>query len=99
MDIGQAFEDTYFINIAAAGSFTELTYSVPSQLKTMFGYLAYLAKGVELLPGIRTVPVRIKHEKGVFEGDVSMIFAAILIQLVALNKSLQMLNLMMVNSL
>ena len=55
MDIGQACEDTYFINIAAAGSFTELTYSVPSQLKTMFGYLAYLAKGVELLPGIRTV--------------------------------------------
>ncbi len=47
MDIGQAREDTYFINIAAAGSFTELTYSVPSQLKTMFGYLAYLAKGVE----------------------------------------------------
>ena len=33
MDIGQAREDTYFINIAAAGSFTELTYSVPSQLK------------------------------------------------------------------
>ena len=49
MDIGQAREDTYFINIAAAGSFTELTYSVPSQLKTMFGYLADLAKGVELL--------------------------------------------------
>ena len=33
MDIGQACEDTYFINIAAAGSFTELTYSVPSQVK------------------------------------------------------------------
>lgn len=77
MDIGQAGEKTYFINIAAAGSFTELTYSVPSQLKTIFGYLAYLAKGVELLPSIRTIPVRIKHEKGVFEGDVSMIFAAI----------------------
>lgn len=77
MDIGLAREDTYFINIAAAGSFTELTYSVPSQLKTMFGYLAYLAKGVELLPGICTVPVRIKHESGVFEGDVSMIFAAL----------------------
>ena len=77
MDIGQAREDVYFINIAAAGSFTELTYSVPSQLKTMFGYLAYLAKGVELLPSIRTVPVRITYENGVFEGDVSMIFAAI----------------------
>lgn len=77
MDIGKAYKDTYFINIAAAGSFTELTYSVPSQLKTMFGYLAYLGKGVELLPGIRTVPVRIKHDNGAFEGEASMIFAAI----------------------
>ncbi|AAL97475.1 lipid kinase [Streptococcus pyogenes JRS4] len=77
MDIGRAKKDTYFINIAAAGSLTELTYSVPSQLKTMFGYLAYLAKGVELLPRVSNVPVKITHDKGVFEGQVSMIFAAI----------------------
>ncbi|EHJ56094.1 YegS//BmrU family lipid kinase [Streptococcus urinalis FB127-CNA-2] len=77
MDIGRAYEKTYFINIAAAGSLTELTYSVPSQLKTMFGYLAYLAKGVELLPRIKNVPLKITHDNGVFEGKVSMIFAAI----------------------
>lgn len=77
MDIGRAKGDTYFINIAAAGSLTELTYSVPSQLKTMFGYLAYLAKGVELLPRVRKVPVKITHDHGVFEGEASMIFAAI----------------------
>ena len=45
MDIGRAYADKYFINIAAAGSFTELTYSVPSRLKTVLGYLAYLVKG------------------------------------------------------
>ncbi|HEL0579235.1 TPA: diacylglycerol kinase family lipid kinase [Streptococcus equi subsp. zooepidemicus] len=77
MDIGRAKKDTYFINIAAAGSLTELTYSVPSQLKTMFGYLAYLAKGVELLPRVSNVPVKITHDHGIFEGEVSMIFAAI----------------------
>lgn len=77
IDIGRAKKDTYFINIAAAGSLTELTYSVPSQLKTMFGYLAYLAKGVELLPRVSNVPVKITHDQGVFEGQVSMIFAAI----------------------
>ncbi|MFC6995402.1 diacylglycerol kinase family lipid kinase [Streptococcus loxodontisalivarius] len=76
-DIGRAYGDKYFINIAAAGTMTELTYSVPSQLKTIFGYLAYLAKGVELLPRVQAVPVKIKHDNGVFEGDVSMIFAAI----------------------
>lgn len=77
MDIGKAREDDFFINIAAAGSLTELTYSVPSQLKTMFGYLAYLAKGVELLPRIKNVPVKITYDDAEFEGNVSMIFAAI----------------------
>ncbi|MDD6384597.1 MAG: diacylglycerol kinase family lipid kinase [Streptococcus hyointestinalis] len=77
MDIGRARNDTYFINIAAAGSLTELTYSVPSQLKTTFGYLAYLAKGAELLPQVSKVPVKITHDEGVFDGESSMIFAAI----------------------
>lgn len=77
MDIGRARNDTYFINIAAAGSLTELTYSVPSQLKTTFGYLAYLAKGAELLPQVSKVPVKIIHDEGVFDGEASMIFAAI----------------------
>ena len=77
MDIGRARNDTYFINIAAAGSLTELTYSVPSQLKTTVGYLAYLAKGAELLPQVSKVPVKITHDEGVFDGEASMIFAAI----------------------
>ncbi|WP_128973473.1 YegS/Rv2252/BmrU family lipid kinase, partial [Streptococcus oralis] len=37
MDIGRAFGDKYFINIAAAGTLTELTYSVPSEVKTRLG--------------------------------------------------------------
>ncbi len=77
MDIGRAYDDKYFINIAAAGSFTELTYSVPSRLKTVLGYLAYLVKGAELLPQVKKVPVRITHDEGVFEGGLSMIFVAL----------------------
>ncbi|HFU4058722.1 TPA: diacylglycerol kinase family lipid kinase [Streptococcus suis] len=84
MDIGLAknqkngiHQEHYFINIAAAGTLTELTYSVPSQLKTMFGYLAYVVKGAELLPQVQFTPVRVKHDGGVFEGSVSMIFVAL----------------------
>ncbi|MFA9493312.1 diacylglycerol kinase family lipid kinase [Streptococcus sp. E17BB] len=77
MDIGRAYGERYFINIAAAGSLTEVTYAVPSQLKTMFGYLAYLVKGVELLPQLTMIPLRIEHDEGVFEGEVSLIFAAL----------------------
>ncbi|TKV35109.1 diacylglycerol kinase, partial [Citrobacter sp. TBCS-11] len=62
---------------AAGGGLTELTYSVPSHLKTAFGYLAYLAKGAELLPRVRKAPVRVVHDEGVFEGDISMFFAAL----------------------
>ncbi|OFI47823.1 diacylglycerol kinase [Floricoccus penangensis] len=77
MDIGQKNDDTFFMNIAAGGTLTELTYSVPSQLKTVFGYLAYLTKGAELLPQIKMVPVRMTHDNGVFEGEISMFFAAL----------------------
>ena len=82
IDVGHAViretqDEQYFINIAAGGGLTELTYSVPSHLKTAFGYLAYLAKGAELLPRVRKAPVRVVHDEGVFEGDISMFFAAL----------------------
>lgn len=46
IDIGKV-NGRHFINIAGGGSLTELTYEVPSRLKTMIGQLAYYVKGVE----------------------------------------------------
>ncbi|KKO55097.1 diacylglycerol kinase [Paenibacillus sp. DMB20] len=46
IDVGKA-NDRYFINIAGGGTLTELTYEVPSRLKTMIGQLAYYLKGLE----------------------------------------------------
>ncbi|MEW4353659.1 diacylglycerol kinase family lipid kinase [Streptococcus pneumoniae] len=77
MDIGRAYGEKYFINIAAAGTLTELTYSVPSEVKSRLGYLAYVAKGAEMLPKTKSRPVRIEHDHGVFEGNVSLIFAGL----------------------
>ena len=77
MDIGQAYGKKYFINIAAAGTLTELTYSVPSEVKTRLGYFAYVAKGIEMFPKTKVRPVRITHDQGVFEGEVSLIFVAL----------------------
>ena len=67
----------YFINIAAGGALTELTYSVPSNMKTMFGYLAYLSKGAELLPRVKCERVRVTYDGQIFEGDISMFFVAL----------------------
>lgn len=77
LDIGRAYGDKYFVNIAAAGTLTELTYSVPSEVKTRLGYFAYVAKGAEMLPRAQFRPVRITHDKGIFIGKVSLIFVAL----------------------
>ncbi len=73
MDIGKANEN-YFINIGAGGYLTELTYEVPSQLKTVFGYLAYLAKGAEMLPRVKPIKMHLKYDEGEYTGEASMFF-------------------------
>lgn len=73
MDIGKTPE-SYFINIAAGGHLTELTYEVPSELKSIFGYLAYLAKGAELLPRIKPIKMRLVYDEGEYYGNASMFF-------------------------
>lgn len=73
MDIGKTPEQ-YFINIAAGGHLTELTYDVPSELKSVFGYLAYLAKGAELLPRIKPIKMHFKYDEGEYDGNASMFF-------------------------
>ncbi|MFD1465289.1 diacylglycerol kinase [Lapidilactobacillus mulanensis] len=71
MDIGKA-NDNYFMNIAGGGFLTELTYDVPSEFKSMLGYLAYVLKGAEMLPRIRPVQMHIEYDDGEFDGKASM---------------------------
>ncbi|CAK4865855.1 unnamed protein product [Aphanomyces euteiches] len=59
IDVGKV-NQRYFINIAGGGSMTELTYEVPSKMKTMIGQLAYYMKGLEKLPRLRPIEVYIK---------------------------------------
>ena len=71
VDIGR-MNDRYFINIAGGGRLTELTYEVPSKLKTMLGQLAYYLKGMEMLPSIRATDVSIEYDGKLFEGEVML---------------------------
>lgn len=73
VDVGLMNSDRYFINIAGGGRLTELTYEVPSKLKTVLGQLAYYLKGIEMLPSIRSSKVRIEYDGNVFE-DKAMMF-------------------------
>ena len=71
VDIGR-INDRYFINIAGGGRITELTYEVPSKLKTMVGQLAYYLKGMEMLPSIKASDLKIEYDGKLFEGEAMM---------------------------
>lgn len=71
IDIGK-MNDRYFINIAGGGRLTELTYEVPSRLKTMLGQLAYYLKGIEMLPSLGSTDVRLEYDGKLFEGEVML---------------------------
>lgn len=60
-DLGKA-NQRYFINIAGGGSLTELTYEVPSKLKTMIGQLAYYMKGLEKITRLRPTELLIQAD-------------------------------------
>lgn len=59
IDLGKA-NDRYFINIAGGGTLTELTYEVPSRLKTMIGQMAYYLKGIEKMVSLSPTELTIR---------------------------------------
>ncbi|WP_070120938.1 diacylglycerol kinase [Bacillus marinisedimentorum] len=71
LDIGKVNEK-YFMNIAGGGRITELSYEVPSKLKTVLGQLAYYLKGIEMLPSFRPTKVSIEYDGKMYEGEVML---------------------------
>lgn len=71
LDIGKV-NDHYFINIAGGGKLTELTYEVPSKLKTMLGQLAYYMKGIEMLPSLKPTRAKIEYDGNVIDEDIML---------------------------
>ncbi|WP_059050654.1 diacylglycerol kinase [Paenibacillus senegalimassiliensis] len=61
IDIGRV-NGRHFINIAGGGTLTELTYEVPSKLKTLIGQLAYYVKGVEKMVSLSPTQLIIDAE-------------------------------------
>lgn len=75
VDVGKV-NGQYFMNIAGGGKLTELTYDVPSKMKTMLGQLAYYLKGIELLPSIRPTEVEIAYDGKFFTGKIMLFLVA-----------------------
>jgi diacylglycerol kinase (ATP) len=69
VDIGKV-NDKYFINVLGGGKITELSYEVPSKLKTFLGQFAYYVKGIEKLTTIKSFPIKFTSNEVNFEGEV-----------------------------
>lgn len=74
VDIGKANETEFFINNAAGGKITEITYAVKESMKSKWGRLAYLFSGLTVLPKLSPVNVEISYNDKIFKGDILLFF-------------------------
>ncbi|MBC1480079.1 diacylglycerol kinase family lipid kinase [Listeria seeligeri] len=74
VDIGKANETEFFINNAAGGKITEITYAVKESMKSKWGRLAYLFSGLQMLPKLSPVNVEISYNNQVFQGEILLFF-------------------------
>ena len=73
VDIG-SFNGRYFSYVASFGAFTSVTYSVPQNLKNIFGHAAYMMGGITELVNLKSIHARITADPGAsdemtYEGD------------------------------
>ena len=67
-DVG-SWNDRYFSYIASFGAFTRVSYTTPQNLKNALGHLAYVLSGIQELPQIRNIPIRLELDGEALEGE------------------------------
>lgn len=63
-DIG-AFNDDYFVYVAAFGIFTEVSYTTNQSLKNMLGHVAYILEGAKQLLDIPSYRMQVEYDGNV----------------------------------
>ncbi|MCI8635708.1 MAG: YegS/Rv2252/BmrU family lipid kinase [Eubacterium sp.] len=67
-DVG-AFNEKYFIYVAAFGIFTEVSYRTRQEWKNILGHAAYILEGVKSLPEITSYYMRVEYDDVVIEDE------------------------------
>jgi diacylglycerol kinase (ATP) len=73
IDIGK-INNKYFVNVASAGLFTDVSQKTDVNIKNTIGKLAYYLKGLEQLPNFRKLKIKIKSKHKNFDGDMYLMF-------------------------
>lgn len=76
VDLGK-HNDRYFINVAAAGRLSDVTFEATSRLKTVVGPLAYYAKALEKIGSLhRPFTITLKTEERVLTEEILLLIIA-----------------------
>ncbi|WP_130806469.1 diacylglycerol/lipid kinase family protein [Senegalia massiliensis] len=64
--------DSYFINVATGGLLTNVAHTVPSEIKTVLGRMAYYFEGIKEIPRqkFETIKVKVTSEEYTSEEDI-----------------------------
>jgi len=68
LDVGM-FNDRRFVYVASFGAFTRTSYSVPQDVKNVFGHFAYILEGVRDLDSLHPYKMRLTADNEVFHGE------------------------------
>lgn len=67
-DVG-AFNDDYFVYIAAFGLFTDVSYETKQSMKNVLGHLAYLLEGTKRIFNVPSYHVKVTYDGNTLEDD------------------------------
>ncbi len=68
LDVGR-FGRRYFVYVASFGAFTKASYSVPQDVKNVFGHFAYILEGVRDLDTLHPYRMKLTADGEVFDGE------------------------------
>ncbi len=68
LDVGR-FGERNFVYVASFGAFTKTTYTVPQDIKNVFGHFAYMLDGVKNLDTLCPYRMKITADGEVFDGE------------------------------
>ena len=67
-DIG-AFNDDFFVYIAAFGIFTEVSYETPQNIKNVLGHMAYILEGMRRLSAVKSYKMKVESDQLTVEDE------------------------------
>ena len=67
-DVG-AFNDDFFVYIAAFGLFTDVSYETRQPMKNVLGHMAYIMEGMKRLSTIRSYRLKVTYDEHVIEDE------------------------------